>query len=283
MRNVSIGVACLIALVVPAAVGGKPATSSPRGTIGVASSVDFETVLLMTPVGGAVDQVRAPDRIFSLRADISRDGKRIAIAGLRGIWVFPRSGAGARRRVVKAPPTAFAPDWVTWSPHGERLVFTRGQALFTVATTGGKVKKILGGPAYAPDWSPTGTHIVFVRDPAESTGAGLIQSVRPDGRDLRSIVRGGHPDISPDGSRLAFSRPEGIYVMSMTGGKPKLVIRNGERPEWSPDGRYLAFTRQVVCGDAVCSGRVFIVRATGGKARAIGPEIFDIGPLSWSK
>jgi len=71
--------------------------------------------------------------------------------------------------------------------------------------------------------------------------------------------------------------------MSMTGGKPKLVIRNGERPEWSPDGRYLAFTRQVVCGDAVCSGRVFIVRATGGKARAIGPEIFDIGPLSWSK
>ncbi|MGH3133058.1 MAG: hypothetical protein ACRDNY_04845 [Gaiellaceae bacterium] len=221
--------------------------------------------------------------MISLRADLSSDGRRIAISGSRGIWIFRRSGVGAHR-LAFAPPTApVLPDWVTWAPNGRRLVFTRNEALFTIGTGGRKAKKLLDGNAYAPDWSPTGATIVYVRNPSPRTGGGLIQSIAPNGGEHRSIVRGGHPDVSPDGSRLAFARRNGIYVVPMAGGEPKLIVRNGEHPEWSPDGRYLAFTRPVVCGESGCSGRVFIVRATGGRPRPIGPLVFDIGPLAWSR
>jgi len=71
--------------------------------------------------------------------------------------------------------------------------------------------------------------------------------------------------------------------MSLRGGTPERLVARGEHPEWSPDGRYLAFTREVKCGDAGCEGRVFIIPATGGRAQPIGPRLFEIGPLSWSK
>ncbi len=55
------------------------------------------------------------------------------------------------------------------------------------------------------------------------------------------------PLISPDGSRVAFSAPEGqkysIYVAATTGGVPdKLCEGCGRRLwDWSPDGKYLAY------------------------------------------
>lgn len=160
--------------------------------------------------------------------------------------------------------------------------FLRDEALFTVAVNGKKLRKLHGGRVDAPDWSPSGTSIVFVHNPSPRDEVGLIQSIEIDDRKVRSIVRGRDPDVSPDGAKLAFAQRKGIYVMPLEGGKPRLIITRGEHPEWSPDGRYLAFTRRVKCGEAGCSGRVFLVRATGGRARAIGPRIFEIGPLSWS-
>jgi Tol biopolymer transport system component len=220
--------------------------------------------------------------LVDLRADLSHDGRKIAASGYDAIWVFARSGAGARR-IAPAGPSASPPSDPSWSPNGRELAFARDEGLFTVATSGKNVKRIFSGWVYAPDWSPTGNEIVFVRNPAPRTGAGVIHSIRPDGRKLRAIVWGGHPDVSPNGSKLAFARRDGIYVVPMAGGKPMRIIGNAEHPEWSPDGSYLAFTRNVKCSEAGCSGRVFIVRATGGRARAIGPSIFDIGPLSWSR
>lgn len=162
-------------------------------------------------------------------------------------------------------------------------MFGRDEGLYTVAASGKDEKRIFSGSVYAPDWSPTGDEIVFVRNPAQGTGAGVIHSLRPDGSDLRAVIWGGHPDVSPDGTMLAYARRDGIHVAAMTGGRSKRIIGNAEHPEWSRDGNYLAFTRSVDCSEAGCSGRVFIVRATGGRARPVGPRIFDIGPLSWSR
>jgi hypothetical protein len=260
---------------------GRADMTVPRGTIGVVSSRDFRTVFLISPRTGAIARVRAPDKVVDLRADLARDGNRIAIGGLRGVWTFRRSGGGARFLGLRTRWSAAG--WTTWSPSGRELVFEREEALYTVAATGRRPTRLFAGPAYAPDWSPTGTFIVFVRNPAPSTGAGLIQAIGTSGGSLRSIVRGGHPDVSPDGLRIAFARREGVYVMPVAGGRPRLVVRDAEHPEWSPDGRYLAFTRAVQCGEGGCSGRVFVVRATGGRARAFGPAIFEVGPLAWSR
>jgi dipeptidyl aminopeptidase/acylaminoacyl peptidase len=269
----------LATLVLPLSAGGRDA-ALPRDTISVVSSDDSRIVFLIKPGTGAVARVRAPDKILDTKADLSRDGTRIAIGGLRGLWTFRRRGGGAR--LLGLDSKRFSPGWATWSPSGRHLAFERGEALYTVRVNGGKTRKIFGGPAYAPDWSPTGSFIVFVRNPAPLTGAGTIHSIGTDGRNLRSIVRGGHPDVSPDGARIAFARRDGVYVVPVAGGRPRRVVRNAEHPEWSPDGKYLAFTRAVSCSEVGCNGRVFVIRAKGGRARALGPPIFEIGPLSWS-
>ena len=236
----------------------------------------------MSPASGSVTRVRAPDTIVGQQVDLSRNGARMTFAGSKGIWTVSRTGGSARRAVVASPSAAFVPDWAAWSPDARRIVFTRAEALFVVGARGGRASSLRAGRAYAPDWwSRDG--IVFVRRPSLRSGSGTITSIRSDGHGLRSVVRGSHPDVSPDGSTLAFSRRDGIYVQPLRGGTARRIVPRGEHPEWSPDGRYLAFTREVRCGDAGCEGRVFIVRATGGEARPVGPRIFEIGPLSWSR
>ena len=98
---------------------------------------------------------------------------------------------------------------------------------------------------------------------------------------MRTLAHGFEPDISPDGKQLAFATFDGVFVMRLSGGAPRLVVSGGAHPEWSPDGRYLAFTRDATCGEAGCTGRVIVIPAGGGPTRAFGPEQFDIGPLFW--
>jgi len=278
-----LGLSVLAAWLLLGSSGVRSDSQTPQGTIGVASSADFRTIFLISPASGQVAKVRAPDKLIGLQLDLSRDGSRIAFGGTKGIWTMTRTGRRTRRVLRLSPMAAFAPDWVVWSPHGRLLAFTRAEVLFRIPASGGRVSKVTGARAYAPDWSPVESRILFVRDASLRTGSGVIQSVRLDGKDVRTIVRGGHPDISPDGTEVAFSRRDGIYVMPLAGGTPTRVVLHGEHPEWSPDGRYLAFTREVQCGHAGCEGRVFIVKSTGGEARPIGPRIFEIGPLSWSR
>lgn len=257
-------------------------SSAPRGTIALATTADFRTILLISPGSGVVTHVRAPDQVLGLQVDLSPDGSRLAFGGTKAIWTMSRRGRRARQVVRVSPTARYAPDWVVWSPSGSEIAFTRGGALYRVTANGSRLVRVLGGQNYGPDWSARG-FIAFVRNPSLRTGAGLIQTVRPNGTGLRSVVRGGHPDVSPDGSAIAFSRRDGIYVMPLAGGRPRRVAVRGDHPEWSPDGRHLAFTREVRCGDAGCEGRVFIVPAGGGQPRAVGPRVFEVGPLSWSR
>jgi Tol biopolymer transport system component len=262
-------------------------TRTPSGTIAVGTSQDSRSVLLIDPGSGAVTRVRAPTSLLELRTELSPGGTAIAVTGLDGIWVMARDGSGGRH-VVGDEDARTLPGDASWSPNGRRLVFVWEDDLFTIDADDEIVEKkgldrLWRGYAYAPDWSPTGREIIFVRNPQEVTGGGLISAIGADGRNLRAIVTGGHPDVSPDGSKIAFARPDGVYVVPIEGGEPRRVVRDAERPEWSPDGKYLAFTRVVRCGEAGCDGRVFVVPESGGRARPVGPALFEIGRLSWSR
>jgi hypothetical protein len=282
-RYALLSVFCLATsgLAAPYQVQGNDAATALQGTIGVASTEDFRTVLLISPSSGAVRKVRAPDVMAG--ADISPNGRQLAITGVKGIWVFARSGARAHRLPI-APSTRT--QWfgeVGWSADGKRLVYVDGGGLFITTVSGTRKTRLLAGDnLHEPDWSPRGGLIAFVRDRSYATD-GPIQTIRADGRGLRSIVRGVQPDISPDGKSLAFVRRGNVYVKPLGRGRATLVVRKAAHPEWSPDGRYLAFTREIGREGHVSKGRVFIVRATGGQARGVGPAIFDIGPLSWSR
>lgn len=66
---------------------------------------------------------------------------------------------------------------------------------------------------------------------------------------LRRLTNGFDPALSPDGSRVAFTRSggeQGIYVINVDGSGERLVF--GERdslisPKWSPDGNQILFVR----------------------------------------
>ena len=59
------------------------------------------------------------------------------------------------------------------------------------------------------------------------------------------------PQISPDGTKVSFSTPEGVlYVVSVNGGAPQKLSDNAWGPKWSPDTKRLTFT-------SVASGKKF--------------------------
>jgi Tol biopolymer transport system component len=113
-----------------------------------------------------------------------------------------------------------------------------------------------------------------------------VSVARSDGSGVRTLARGHWPSFSPDGRSVAYSNHASThgttYTVPVAGGTPRVVTRNGYAPVWSPDGRYLAFARATSCGHAVCSGRIFVMRAAGGNARPVAPLVGDpSAPLDW--
>jgi TolB protein len=256
-------------------------STGPPGIIAVASTQDFRTVFLLFPASRRVMTLRAPDVMGA--AELSPDGARLAISGRKGIWVFGRRGRYTRLLPISASTATQSLGAVSWSGNGAKLVYTDGGGLFITSLSQVRPRRILrASNVYDPDWSPRGEVIAVVRESGQGND-GLIQTVRTDGRRLHTIARGRQPDISPDGTKIAFARRGEVYVVPIRGGQPRLIVTRGEHPEWSPDGRYLAFTRGVECGHAGCEGQVFVTPASGGSQRAVGPRIFDIGQLSWSR
>ena len=107
-----------------------------------------------------------------------------------------------------------------------------------------------------PQISPAGKDVAFVRvvvneksDDYETS----IWTVPFDGsrlpRALTSGTRDTTPRWSPDGTRLAFTRPAAgsgqVFVLNLAGGEAQPITdlpRGASAPIWSPDGTHIAFS-----------------------------------------
>jgi serine/threonine protein kinase/Tol biopolymer transport system component len=116
----------------------------------------------------------------------------------------------------------------------------------------GKFEPFLGGiSAESVDFSRDGKSVVYVTYPE-----GILWKANVDGS---KPVQLSEPPIypvlprwSPDGTQLVFMTastraPSKVYVVSSTGGSPRLLFPEGNGPQdcpyWSPDGRRVAFSR----------------------------------------
>lgn len=237
-----------------------------------------ETVVQCLPAG-ETDGV-AP-RLAELRLRVSGPGgaadagSMLAVV-VEGLEELPPEGGGSRFTVVNHPfqqlfhaerSAVFRPSW---SPEGDRLVFSDGLVLRVWRpgdASSTPVPDTEDGVHAA--WSPDGEWIAFtrlVRGPPRSvecqhfTPLGpvctqerveyavldrRVMLVRPDGSELRQVGPGDDPAWWPGTGRLLFRRDGEIWSSRPDGTDARVVdgTAGGREPAASPDGSVLAFAR----------------------------------------
>ncbi len=146
------------------------------------------------------------------------------------------------------------------SPDGGRIAFTSNRSgnldIYLIDSHGGQPLQITDNPTsdHSPSWYPDGSSIVFVSD---RTGIASIWKTGQLGGDpILLLPNADQPAVSPDGSRLAFTRVNdegyqriGVAPLSdlseariLTGEEDGLW--NHRSPAWSPDGKEICYAAQ---------------------------------------
>lgn len=174
---------------------------------------------------GELGDIRLPSEIVSpvisaMSPDRSRLLVRDEFAGgsEQTFWIVPTLGSNAERI-----PNVLAHD-ATWMPDGKRILYARGNALFSAGTDGTDQRKIadLPGWAFWLRWSPDGRKLRFsIRDPIHQTTS-IWEMNHPGNQDrsLGTAEQAGH--ITP--LLPGWSHPESECCGT-----------------WTPDGKYFVF------------------------------------------
>jgi Tol biopolymer transport system component len=183
----------------------------------------------------------------------SPDGRRIAFdkglyeAGERGdvlktidVWTVGVDGRGPRK--VTHDGSAALP---AWSAKGDALAFARGDGIFVIKPNG-SAKRHVGRRAdpTEPAWSPDGRRVAF-------TTPGEVWIANARGTGQRRLAEGASSDTqavwSPDGRSLSYAgtsgHRSGVFTVSLTGARPRLLSRLDEQAIWSSDGSAIALVR----------------------------------------
>ncbi|HYW29169.1 MAG TPA: hypothetical protein VE824_05115 [Gaiellales bacterium] len=175
---------------------------------------------------------------------------RIVFVRNGAIWRMNADGSGKQR--VKAPPAGFSDDRPKVSPDGTKILFQRccwaipggppegGAQVFAMNADGTAVTNLSRTAGvtgdYWPDWSPTGTRVVFIRADLIHPDSMFAMDVSGANQAQVSTINAAAPVYSPDGTMIAFeSYPsQGRIDRIPAGGGPATPITAGFQPSWQP-------------------------------------------------
>jgi Tol biopolymer transport system component len=165
------------------------------------------------------------------------------------------------------------------SPDGKTVYYVgegpENQGIFSVSAEGGKPQSIAPFVPLvsAKDISPDGKTLTYFKS---LNGENGLFAHPTDGGEPILLAKTGcdeccaMPRFSPDGKLIAYTYVDGLFVISPTGGEPKLLatIRRWEAwtIRWSPDGKYIA---GLGYKEGEQNNAVYVVPVEGGEPRLI--------------
>ncbi len=182
--------------------------------------------------------------------DWSPDGEWIAFNIGTQIYKIKKDGSELTQLTFEG--RNFSSDW---SPDGERLAITNSLSGITlILASDGKVIQSLHGAGGVTDWNADGTATNGVRvdDWAKFLIYDLNLNTVTQELDASPGEDNRDPKYSPDGSRIVFQNPRGIWVMNANGKDLRRIIPShlywNYRPEiysaypsWHPDGKHIIY------------------------------------------
>src|SRR4029453_1813671 len=129
-------------------------------------------------------------------------------------------------------------------------------------------------------WSPDGSVITFQSSPDRTSEQTAIFTIRPDGTGERQLTSGttseGFPSWSPDGTRIAYSAADRLWIMDADGSheRPRgeechLPCVADFSPTWSSDGQRIVLVRQE---DDGASRHLYVVDPSSGEIDPLTPS-----------
>ncbi len=184
---------------------------------------------------------------------------------------------------------------LTWASSGRSLFFASSEGvgrerLWRVSVPGGQVEPVPGMSAGAtqPSIARRGGRLVFLQNAMDQNlYRADLRGIPPSVTQLVGTTRAEvHPDISPDGSRVAFvsdrSGRNEIWTTDRQGTDPTQVTTIGSagHPRWSPDGQRLAFRARAPGAN---HNDIYVVDLAGGGPRRLTDQTSNEQWPHWSR
>ncbi|MFN8036720.1 MAG: hypothetical protein U0V73_12370 [Acidimicrobiia bacterium] len=274
--------------------GSAGAMSLPRPFVGIATTPSGDGYWMVASDGGIFAFGDAAFHGSLGQGDLADAGQvAVGIAATRagaGYWIVatrldprrvPAPGASAAGSAAPAPSSGpMASVLYDSAATGNWEIYRRDLRtnVVTQLTRDGRYDSWWARP------SPDGTRMVFVRTPAgvhdTDYAKTSVWAADIDGGNVHQIVANGqygallgHPDWSPDGTRLVMVA--GVYGIAVTDPEGRIVHRvaYGIDPVWTPDGKRILY---IACRSGVVSPpcshdqwRVWIVNEDGSSAHLL--------------
>ncbi|HEV2116380.1 MAG TPA: prolyl oligopeptidase family serine peptidase [Terriglobales bacterium] len=196
---------------------------------------------------------------------ISPDGKSVAWAGKKELWIAPVARGGAARQLAEARGENVSPRW---SPDGKRIAFAsqRGDHNFIGVYDFGRDSILYLAPSVdrdsLPRWSPDGKQVAFVRQPGNERGLPFIpERTHPWAIWVADATTGAGHEVWHSGPGMDDSFPELTEDVSFSFAAADRIVFASEHDGWN---------------------HLYSIRATGGAPTLLTPGQFEVEDVTLS-